>query len=368
MNTRISNSAVSKYMHCGKSYDLHYNKRIRPIRSHAALNFGSSVDKAIGSLLEGNLNPQEIFDKEWRFQNLNGKETYLPTCIDIVYAESDFDKDLIDKSKLPQFEVTLEEIIQAVSFKEEKGYENIPDEIKTIANIGYWLTLHTKGLLMIEAFRKKILPKLVEVHSTQEKIELENEDGDQIIGYVDIVANVQDHGNVILDVKTAAREYKENSAIYSAQLSLYLNAIGEKYNTRKVGFIVLSKQIIKNKTKICSKCSYDGSEGRAKTCDQESMQIVESKKGPTEKMVRCNGEWNETMKPEAWTQFIVSEMPIQTEELVLENIADINASIKHGIYTKNLSSCLSSFGKPCDYLGLCYEGKMDGLVITEPKV
>jgi hypothetical protein len=95
--------------------------------------------------------------------------------------------------------------------------------------------------------------------------------------------------------------------------------------------------------------------------------MVESKKGPVEKMVRCNGAWNESIDPEAWTQIIISEIPEATEALVMENIDDINTAIKTGIYTKNLANCLNSYGKPCDYLGLCYEGKMDGLVIAEER-
>lgn len=361
MGNSLSHSATSRFQTCPTSYKYHYIDRIRPVRSHAALNFGTALDKAIGALLEGG-DPALIFEKEWRFQYVNNKNTYLPDCIDIVYAESDFDKDLIQEDMLPGLNVTLEQITQAISFKEEKGFDNIPDEIKRIANIGYWLTLYTKGLLMIAAFRKKVLPKLKIVHSTQEKVELENDEGDKIIGFVDLVAEVEGHGNVILDVKTSAREYKENSAIYSPQLTLYVNTLTEKYNTRKAGFIVLSKQVIKNKKKICSICEYDGSEGRAKTCDQEHMKVVESKKGPVEKLVRCNGEWNESINPEAWVQFIIDEIPIQTEELVMQNIEDINMAIKTGNYTKNLSKCLDNYGKPCDYLNLCYRGQMDGLV------
>jgi hypothetical protein len=365
MINKLSHSSVSKFQHCPTAWKYHYLDKIRPVRQHAALNFGTALDKAIGALLEGEENPELVFDKFWRFQYLNNSQTYLPDCIDIIYAESDFDKDLIDAAKLPNFNLTLKEIIDAISFKEEKGFDNIPDEIKRMANIGYWLTLHTKGLLMIKAFRKKVLPKLVTIHETQEYVELENEEGDKIIGYVDLVAEVKDHGNVILDVKTSAREYKDNSAIYSPQLTLYINALGEKYSTRKAGFIVLSKQIIKNKTKICSKCGHDGSGGSHKTCNNETMQLIETKKGQVEKLARCASEWIETLDPEAYVQFIIDEIPVQTEDLVMSNIQDINTSIKSGVYTKNLANCLNSYGKPCDYLGLCYKGSMENLIKKE---
>jgi hypothetical protein len=368
MGNRLSHSAVTKFQHCPTAYSLHYNKRIRTTRSHAALNFGTAIDRGITALLEGKENPEAIFTKEWLNQSINGVETYLPTCIDIVYAEADFDKDLVNLEELGVgFVLTLDEVLEAIKYKEDKGFENIPDEIKKICNIGYWLTLHEKGLLMIEAFRKKILPKLTKVHSTQEEISLENDEGDKIVGFVDLVAEMEEQGNVILDIKTSARDYKEHSAAYSAQLTLYMNALSEKYNTRKAGFLVLSKQIIKNKTKICSKCSYDGSGGMAKTCDQESLQMVEGKKGPSEKMVRCHGDWTVTMKPEARVQIIVSEIAQAAEDLVMSNIDDINSSIKSGIFTKNLSKCTDSYGRNCEFLDLCYRGSMENLTIAQEK-
>ena len=367
MANRLSHSAVTKFQHCPTAYSLHYNKRIRTTRSHAALNFGTAIDRGITALLENENDPEEIFSNNWTNQIINGVDTYLPTCIDIAYAEADFDKDLIDKNELKNFRVTLEEIVEAISYKEDKGFENIPDEIKRVCNIGYWLSLHTKGLLMIEAFRKKILPKLVKVHSTQEEISLENDEGDKIVGFVDLVAEMEEQGNVILDIKTSARDYKEHSAAYSAQLTLYMNALSEKYNTRKAGFLVLSKQIIKNKTKICSKCGHDGSGGMAKTCDQESLQMVEGKKGATEKMVRCHGDWTVTMKPEARVQIIVSEIAQAAEDLVMSNIDDINSSIKSGIFTKNLSKCTDSYGRNCEFLDLCYRGSMENLTIAQEK-
>lgn len=364
---KLSHSSVQRFQTCPTSWKHHYVSRIRTTRMHAALNFGSAIDKAITALVEKSGDPESIFNEIWTHQEVNGVNTYLPDSIDIVYAKADFDKDLIDKSKLEEFKLTLHEIIEAVDYKEEKGFDKIPDQIKRICNIGYWLTLHTKGLLMIEAFRKKVLPKFNSIHSTQEKIELENDSGDKIVGYVDLVCDVKEHGNVVLDIKTSAREYEANSVKYSPQLTLYINSLSEKYNTRKAGFIVLSKQIIKNKTKICTKCNYNGSEGRAKTCDQESLQMVESKKGPVEKSVRCNGEWKETLNPEAWIQFLIDEIPEEAENLVMQNIQDINDSIKNGIFTKNLSKCLDNYGRPCEFLSLCYENKMDGLMIAEEK-
>lgn len=368
MANKLSHSSVTKHQHCGEAWRLYYKEGLRPVRQHAALLFGTAIDKACEAVLQGK-DGYEVFNSFWSRQFVNDKMTYLATCIDIVYAESDFDKDLfrlVIKNMYPKelFEVyNFSEYEQAVAYKEEKGFENIPDEIKALANSAYWHCLSLKGRLMIDAFKRDVVTKITKVHSTQEQVDLQNEEGDSIVGFIDQVVDLEGYPTpVILDTKTSAREYKEESAIYSPQLTLYVNAVGEKYGTRLAGFAVLSKLVVKNKKKICKTCNHDGSGGSHKTCPAEYPQTVETKKGPVTKDVRCNGEWDESIDPFVRTQIIVDEIPIQTENLVMENIENINSSIKNGIFTKNLNSCLNSFGKPCDFINLCYRGSMEGLV------
>lgn len=364
MSNRLSHSQVSKFQQCGKAYEYWYIKKIRPTKLKAALLFGTALDKAIGALLDKNSKstPQEVFDYAWRFQDVNGVQQYIPTNTDIVYSKNDFDKDLISQSDLSTFDVKLADILVAVSKKDEVGLDKLDIESRKLVNIGSWVCLKKKGHYMITAFQEKVMPKLKKIHSTQEYINLENGDGDSVIGYIDLVADVDGFDSpVVLDLKTSAMEYDEDAVLTSPQLSLYVHAVSEKYETRKAGFIVLNKHLIKNKVKTCISCGHV-SEGRAKTCDRESIEQVETKKGLTEKAVRCNGEWNETVNPEVYVQFIVDEIPRQTEDLVLQNIDDINTSIKTGHFTRNLSICTNVYGGPCEYMNLCYRGKMDGLV------
>ena len=369
MANKLSHSSVTKHQHCGEAWRLHYIEGLRPVRTHAALLFGTAVGNGIEAIDLGK-DGYTVFNAFWQNQYLNKVQTDLPFCIDIVYAESDFDKDLfmMEFNEADFTNFNMNDVIQAVQYKEEKGYENCPDEIKELANYGYWVTLKVKGRLMLDAYIRDIKPKIKKVYSTQEAVELENEHGDMVVMYLDKVVDFEGYDKpVILDDKTAAREYKEESAIYSPQLTLYVNGVGEKYGTRYAGFIVLSKIEIKNKVKICKTCQYNGSEGSHKTCPAEYQQTVETKKGLVTKDVRCNGEWDVTMNPKVNTQVIIDEIPIETENLVMENIENINSSIKNGIFTKNLSSCLSSFGKPCDFINLCYRGSMQGLVKIEKK-
>lgn len=362
MSNRLSHSAVAKFQTCPTAYKYHYVDKIRTTVSRAALMFGTALDRAIQNLLKPEeenkgKSPEDIFKYFWRFQEVNGKREYLPTMRTLVYAKSDFDEDLLTDEAVEKIGKTREEVLKIVAVRNEIGFDQLSDNEKEIANQAFWSCLEQKGLLMVEAFKKKVLPKFKEVLSVQEYISLENDDGDKVIGYIDMVVNIEGHDKpVIIDLKTSAMKYDEvNSVIYSPQLSLYVQAVGEKYGTNKAGYIVLNKHIIKNKSKVCTVCKFDGSGGRHKTCANE----VEGK--------RCGGAWKETIDPEVYVQFLVEEIPEATVNLVLDNIDEINYALKTGFYTKNLSKCLDNFGSPCEYLNLCYRGKMDNLVKMENK-
>lgn len=375
MPNKLSHSQVSKYQQCPTSWKLYYLDKIRSKYSRSALCFGTALDKAVGPFLQKSPNetrtPLEIFEAYWEYQEVNGVNTYLPTLTSFVYAKTDFDKDLITKlDKIHIKEVTgleYDAALELVARRNEVGFDKLEEDEKKNVNYIFWLSLRNKGHYMVEAFKKKVLPRLTKIHSVQEIVELENEEGDKIIGYVDFIAEMQGYeGAIILDLKTSAMEYEEDSVITSPQLSLYVHALQDKYNTRKAGYIVLNKHLIKNKTKICKTCYHSGTGGMAKTCDKETLQMVANKKGvESEKMVRCNGEWDIGINPEVYVQFIVDDIPEQTETLVLENIEDINTAIKTGSFTRNLQSCTNTFGGLCDYINLCYRGSMNGLVQKE---
>jgi hypothetical protein len=353
MGNRLSHSQVSKFQQCGKAYQFWYIDKIRPTKSRSALLFGSALDKAIGVLLNPNEDktrtPEQVFDYYWEHQDINGERTYLPDNIALVYAKTDFDKDLLTLGDFDKFGISKDAVLELVEKRTEVGFDNLTQDEKLMANKIFWTSLSYKGHYMIKAFREKVLPKLTKIHSTQEYIELDNGD-DKVIGYIDIVANVEGHEEpVILDLKTSASQYEDNSVLTSPQLSLYVHAVSDKYKTKKAGYIVLNKNIIKNKTKVCSKCSFDGTGGKHKTCSNE----INNK--------RCNGEWKETFNPDVYVQFIIDNIPETTENLVLENIDDINVSIKTGHFTRNLTMCTNTYGGLCDYISLCYRGKMEGL-------
>lgn len=355
---RLSHSASSKFQQCPKSYEYHYIQKLRPKTMSSALLFGTAVDSAVQAMIkkDSKKNPENIFNYFWNFAEVNGDRKFLPTCVDLVYSDSDADIDLLTDKHMeklaqeygPEWEIKLQDIRKR---KKEVGYKFLTFDEKKLFNHYNWCCLHRKGLLMIEAVKTKVLPRIQEVLSVQEQVKLENSSGDSIIGYVDMVCRFFEYEKpIVFDFKTSSIDYEEDSVLTSPQLTLYVHSLSQKYeNTRRAGFIVLHKRIDKNKVKKCEKCGHDGTGQRHKTCNQEINNE------------RCNGEWIETISPEVRIQIITDEIPEQTENVVLDNYQYINDSIKNGIFHRNLQSCVMPWGK-CPYFNKCYKNDDSDLV------
>lgn len=334
---RLSHSSMNRYMQCPTSWKNHYVEGYRPTEISSALVFGSAIGKVFEYILtpkiEGkeHLSDTDFFDYEWTHQYVNDELTNIKEYKEIAYSKYDTDLDLLTKEEI--------------------------DSANGDAKVLAWYSLRAKGHLMIECFKREMLPKIKKVYSTEELIELTNGDGDSSIGYADAVLDIEGYNSpIVLDFKTAAREYEQDSVAKSIQLSQYIHVLGDKYNTRLAGYCVFLKSINKNKTKICAKCGYNGTGASHKTCNNE----IGGK--------RCNGDWNIKLNASCSMQLIIDEIPHETEEFVVGNIENIAASIKTGIFTRNVNSCYDNgFGRPCEFQKLCWTGKKDGLVKVEKK-
>lgn len=330
----LSHTQFSKFQDCPTAWRYHYKEGYRPIKQSSALLFGSAIDKALEAVLK---NPEvdlySVFDKMWNFQEINKKLTALPTCLDIQYSKSDYDEELLfdeDKQKFSGYDISL--LLEK---------ENLTKEEDEVLHLASWLSLKRKGEAMLHTFQSEVMSKINKVYAVQKQIKLTNNTGDVITGYIDLVADYADEGVVVFDVKTASREYDKGAVLTSPQLSLYVHGVSEEYNTRKAGYIVLIKKLMKDKTKVCSKCGFNGTGGRHKTCNDESNGE------------RCNGEWIEKINPRCLKQILVDNIPEQTEDIVLQNMDYINQAIKNGVYYRNLQSCIRPYGK-CQFFNLCY--------------
>lgn len=367
MKTKLSFSQTQRYQMCPRSYKYHYIERIRPNVQSGALAFGTAMDVAINDLLTTNTNPEALFEETFTRQKVNEEMTYVPTAENLVYANSDFDADLLTEDDYNFIAQQAEAGVVARSSdyletfsilrdkKKQRGLEALSKLELKLHNLMNWLCLRRKGFYMIAAYRKKVLPKIERVLAVQEYVCLENAAGDKVIGYVDLIADIKGIGPVILDNKTSSMEYAEDAVLTSPQLALYKHCLEEKFNTKKAGFIVMKKALMKNKKKVCKTCGNDGSGSRHKTCNAE----IEGK--------RCGGEWAETIDPDVYIQILIDDIPSMTEEIVMENIDSINEAIKAKQFHRNLHSCTNWYGGNCPYLKMCYKGDDTGLTCAAPR-
>ena len=349
---RLSHSQASRFQDCAKSYEYHYVQKIRPTTKSAALFFGSAIDKAMDEMLRDPVKGRAAFETAWAKQEINGELTELKTSTQIVYANSDYDAELLVEEDIAELG-SLEDIDKIYKQKDAIGFDLLSREKKLLLNKANWLCLRRKGLAMLRTLEEEVIPNIEEVLATQKFVQLENAHGDTVIGYADLVCKYKGYEKpIIFDLKTSARPYEEDSVLTSPQLALYVYGLYDEYKTHKAGYIVLSKQIKKNKTKICSKCGNDGSGKSHKTCDAD----VGGK--------RCHGEWKVTLDPRAIVQVLVDDVPEKTQEIVVENMGYVSDSIKSKVYPRSFGSCKKPWGL-CPYFNLCYKDSMHGLVLED---
>jgi len=366
MNQRLSHSATNCYTQCGRKYQLRYIHKLKSKLTSGALLFGSAIDNALNSLLETkDLSvATKAFDKAFRFNFINNKGYYLPECKLITYAKTDFDLDLLKEEDLKWFNdrqyelntLTNNSISEVVAILQDKkatsGYNSLSEDEKELLNLANWLCLYRKGIVMLRAYSEQVLPKIKQVLAVQKSIEIENNDGDKLIGFIDLIVETADGKRYVLDNKTSSVQYDANSPQRSQQLILYYHITKEEYKLDGVGFVVMYKHILKNKKKTCSKCSNDGTGKRHKTCD------VETEFG------RCNGTWDEVLNPDARIEFITNSVPEAAENLVMETFDEANNGIKNKMFGPNLQACHTG-NIYCDYYQYCWTGSKEDLVQTE---
>ena len=366
MSNKLSHSSVSRFQTCPTSWKLHYAKRYRPKLQSSALLFGTAIDKAFETMVQGG-DGKDMFEKVWTFQIINGNTEFLPDSSLLAYYQSDIEMFLLDeqdKAKLnewlakntPETRNWTAVYDDCDQEREMKGFQNIHEGKRQFLNYVAWLSMRQKGLLMVQTLQEKVLPKITKVVSTQEEVKLKLEEGSSITGFTDLICQWEPYQNdtIIFDLKTSSKAYEADSVLNSPQLALYAHAFGEKHQTNLCGFIVLGKRIIKNKTKICSVCKVEGTGSRARTCDQETDGI------------RCGGAWEESFKPEIMLQIIVDKISKERQQFVLENISEIDKAIQAGVFVKNLQSCIMPYGK-CSFYNICHNNDASDLIQLEDK-
>lgn len=359
--TRLSHSSINAFSDCPKKWKFHYVDKLRPTHYRGSFMLGTAIDNAIELLLKENDigKAKELFMERMTHGEINKIKQELPENPLVLYSNVDLDAELLNEvqlmdlaSRLPSgVNTPLEYFTFLAKKKKEVSYFGLTKPEKIFHNLANWYSLCNKGHLMIDAFVTDILPKIEGVFGTQLPLEIVNDEGDRIIGAADFVLKIKGIDTPILfDLKTSGKPYSDESVSLSQQLCLYIYALGQQYNTNTAGFIVLQKNIAKDRIKVCKECNFDGSGGRHKTCPNE----IDGK--------RCGGEWVEVMIPKARTQMIISEIPERLTEIVTENLDLVNRSIKANIFPRSLTACKPGNGIVCPYFDLCFKDSDVGLV------
>lgn len=222
----LSHTQKEMYLRSPQSWFLHYRKYLRPETIGSALFFGSKLEFGIDALLEGKSleDAKNLFLINFNFVEVNGKQEELSTSNKVEYSKSDLDETLI-----------------------VEDYEK--DQIQFYS----WYSLKEKGLLLLEAYSKEVIPKIKKVLAKQASFEIVNEENDKIIGFADLICELNDGRTVLIDHKTSSIKYPNNATqteAYGKQTALYYEYFKDKYKLDGVGFLVLEKKIRKKEPKV----------------------------------------------------------------------------------------------------------------------
>lgn len=375
---KTSYSQSSTYKDCSQHWKFRYVDKLEGDDSGASTYFGTAVDSAVMWLLEGKTGStfKEVFSSMWLQQKDRKKnDVILWDNENIIFGHADFDKDVLDPTDLAALtnhitELKLEylgtdpvEIYKAVAKIKKNPFKKLKTNELKYFNRASWLSMHRKGLILLDSFFEQFFPKIEKVLATQ-KFSLIKDDttGDIIQGVVDMVLKLRGiEKPIIFDLKTAARPYTQEQIDHSDQLTLYAAMEGWKYGTDHVGYVVLSKNINKEKVSTCNKCGYT-KDGRHKTCNNMvAGPTVLLSNPPQPVMIRCEGEWTEKTVIKPIVQVLIEKKSVHQVEQILDDQANIIVAMKNNVVFKNTSKCLNWYGNKCPFYNLCHNGDMTGL-------
>jgi hypothetical protein len=319
-------------------YELYYVEKVRSVFQSTSLLFGSAMDGALNRLLlECKQYPtQEDLDIIIR---KSAEDIFLELWNPVlnmeyvVYTKKDYDESLLEKEDIdqvlqfilnnfkelyPESSVAdmdldpLQCVEAMIDYKSGKGKLNITQH--NLIGLASWMSLKRKGFLLLDVYRRDVLPLIEYVHDIQITINVADDDENVLEGFTDFTASFKDEPGVvyIVDNKTSSRPYKEDSVRTSEQLSTY----DIQLKLGKGAYVVMEKDIRKK-----------------------------------EPRVRIN--------------IIRDSISDDLVEATLDRFDEAVYIINKGEFPENKESGCRPFGQLCDYYGLCHKGSMDFLVKKE---
>ncbi len=320
----LSFSQVTTFLDCQRKWYLDKVEKIRPSVLGSALYFGTAIDNSVEHILlkkEGHY--LETFDNLLKNFEVNRKPKKLPEDIlALKFFVSDLDPELVDQDFMDEVCKNLEvESITIPDFldfckQQRKSKTELEEVEQSIFNFLAQKSLETKGKLILEKLEEWIAENVIEVHSVQKRIELENDNGDKFIGYSDFIVTLKDGKKYLIDLKTSSdpsKYYPEDSASNSPQLAIYSL---EEDDLDGVAYLVGDKKIRKREPKV--RIHFVKGEISEEVLDKTFLQIEEV------------------------TGIIKEKLPFG-----------------QGSFEQNKESC-ANYGN-CPYINLCWKGSMKGL-------
>lgn len=318
--TRLSNSSINTYSECPYKYKLDKVDRIRPTWKSSSLLFGSAIDAAMEAILSGDkeLCGEDYFVNNMVETEINGKKVKTFKTSNIRYTSGDVQEELLDKSDFKllneyaeELEIQIDEGYTFSDFIEyyKKNKKKADKEEHLLFSAVAYLCLFQKGIMMIPLLEDWAEKNVAEVHDIQRKINIENEDGDYITGYLDFIVTLKDGRKVLMDLKTssdAKKYYPDGCVEESQQLHIYAEDVG----LEDAGYLVVDKKIRKREPRV--------------------------------RLREVYGKINE-----------------KSLDKVFEKVEEVLYNIKDEKFEKNKNSCFNYGG--CQYYSLCHHGSMKGL-------
>lgn len=366
MNIKASNTQRSLYLQCPRKYHYRYKKKLRPRDKGSALFYGVAFDQASDILInQRDLPSAKVkFTELWMVHEQNLSCKFSKTDLDVrLYESSDIAKitavaDNLNVSEAKKRYDKSGDILDLIKdikkMKEQSFMRDLTLEEERFLHYATVLSMLRKGLLMLESFHKNILPHITNVIGTQVKAEVENGLGDGIVGYIDLLCNMQGYklpsgrilaadDLVVADVKTAGATYWEklDDLNNSDQLDLYLvsPAVQAIQATNLIAYMAVSKQISKDEKSFCKACGNEKKSSH-KTCNAE----IDGK--------RCNGEWAEHVAYFCQAKIVIGERNVQEAAKVYEDFDHVVRGIKAEVFPRNREAC-QAYGSYCEYLSVC---------------
>lgn len=356
--TRISYSGADTFKECPQKF---WNQKTHKMRSESsAFGFGSAFESGVEVLLEGGKLEDAIavFQEEWHTKPENRWEgqKQLFDSEDVFFYQSDFDSYLFGDEEQKLLSEWYQEIygktpqVDVVEWA-EKLWKDVADgnaidkkDTRFMHRTG-WLCHNLRGPLMIAAFQRDILPQIEEVIDMQKEILVENDEGDEVTGYIDFIVKLKNvTGKVIMDLKSAGKFYEEHDVLASDQLGIYALSEG----IRKIGYWVVLKKI-QYEVK-CDKCGHIRDNGRLKNCAVD----------------KCKGKYT-IRTPYCGTQILTRDLTDEFLESIKRDYSEVLMAIKNKLVWKNKKSCFN-FGTRCEFYDHCWKNvPLDELATVKKK-